>query len=69
MHIAINPSNIGNENKKGGRCNKSIAKSATNKLVKKGWSTKALRIFFKIAIQSFMSAVKVLLEVYGKKTA
>jgi len=52
MHIAINPTNIIKEKTKGGRCKRRIEKSATNKLVKKGWSTKALSIFLMIALMS-----------------
>lgn len=57
IHIAINPTNITREKKNGGLCSNRIEKSVTNKLVKKGWSSKALRIFLKIAIQSVMSAL------------
>ncbi|WP_411726328.1 hypothetical protein [Methyloglobulus sp.] len=57
MHIAINPTNIIREKKNGGLCSSRIEKSVTNKLVKKGWSSKAVRIFLKIAIQSVMSAL------------
>jgi hypothetical protein len=55
MHIAISPLSIIKEKMKGGLCNRSIEKSATNKLVKKGWSTKALRIFLQITIELVMS--------------
>jgi hypothetical protein len=57
MHIAIKPTNIIKENTKGGLCNSRMEKSTTNKLVKKGWSSKAERIFLQIAIVSVISAL------------
>ena len=62
MHIAINPTNINKEKMNGGLCRSKIAKSVTNKLVKKGWSSKEQRIFFKIAIQLVMSALGSVME-------
>ena len=56
MHIAIRPTSITSENKNGGLCNRRIAKSATNKLVKNGWSIKALRIFLNVLVLSVMAA-------------
>lgn len=57
MHIAIRAASMIKENTKGGLCNKRIKKSATNTLVKKGWSTKAVIIFLKIVMLSVISKV------------
>jgi hypothetical protein len=54
MHRAISPPSIIKEKKNGGLCSRRIEKSATNRLAKKGWSTKALRIFLQITIQLFI---------------
>ncbi|WP_371927961.1 hypothetical protein, partial [Methylomonas rivi] len=50
--IATSAPTINTEKKNGGLWNSSMAKSATNKLVNKGWSTKPIKIFLNISPRS-----------------